>query len=478
MVHISLPSAAQDHSSTHALGRKSLWKTILGHFLLSHLLPWLIIVPVMGLTLVYLVETQVLLGRRANELASQAGLVAELAARQPEIWSDPALAQAFVNGISGRLTAPVLLFDPTGHLLAASNTLDPNRLASSQEDPELTVPVVDGNQQLLGTVRLVHELSALDSRLQQLRELITSVLAVGLLFGALSGWWLALRLERPIRQSAMAIARLSTGHRLELLPEQGPTELRLLARSINALVTRLQTLEQAQKRLLANLVHELGRPLGALQAATQALLDGADDNPALRVELLMGMNTEMATLQRLLEDMTEFHEQLLAPLVLNRRAVALSTWLPEMLCSWQQVAQTKGVGWQIDLPAPLPVLALDLERMGQALGNLVSNAIKYTPPGGQVTIAAGAQPGETPEPIFWLSVSDTGPGIPLEEQAKIFTPFYRSRSQRRFPQGMGLGLSIARDVIVAHGGRIEVKSTPGVGSCFMLLLPVNPAKHT
>jgi signal transduction histidine kinase len=105
--------------------------------------------------------------------------------------------------------------------------------------------------------------------------------------------------------------------------------------------------------------------------------------------------------------------------------------------------------------------------LGQALGNLLSNAIKYTPPGATVSVDAGVD-GE----MFWIQVGDTGPGIAPEEQARIFDPFYRSQPGQRFPQGMGLGLSIARDVVVAHGGRLELDSAPGLGSRFTVYLPL------
>ena len=111
--------------------------------------------------------------------------------------------------------------------------------------------------------------------------------------------------------------------------------------------------------------------------------------------------------------------------------------------------------------------------MAQAVGNLVSNAIKYTPPQGSVTVSAGSQEGEV-----WLRVSDTGPGIAAEEQARIFAPFYRGPVSGRFPQGMGLGLSIARDLVTAHGGRLTVESAPGAGSQFTIWLPVQtPPNH-
>jgi signal transduction histidine kinase len=126
--------------------------------------------------------------------------------------------------------------------------------------------------------------------------------------------------------------------------------------------------------------------------------------------------------------------------------------------------------WQATIPSSLPVLEVDPDRLAQVIGNLLSNAIKYTPPGGDVSFEAGLE-----NDRVWLRVSDTGPGIIEEEQQRIFEPFYRSQPNRRFPQGMGLGLTIAQDLIIAHGGKLEVDSRPGQGSRFTVWLPKSRA---
>jgi signal transduction histidine kinase len=245
-----------------------------------------------------------------------------------------------------------------------------------------------------------------------------------------------------------------------------------LLQAVNTLVERLDTLEQARRQLLANLAHELGRPLGALRSAIQALLGGADREAALRQELMLGMDAEIGRLQRLLDDLARLHDQVLGTLELNRRPTALNDWLLRTLAPWREAAQDKELSWEAAIPAGLPTLELDADRLAQAVSNLLSNAIKYTPSGGAVSIEAGVE-----DDAVWIGVSDTGPGIDAEEQARIFTPFYRGRSAGRFPQGMGLGLTIARDLVVAHGGRIEIDSTPGQGSRFTIWLPLSPNKH-
>jgi two-component system sensor histidine kinase BaeS len=467
--------------------------TLRGRLILSHVLPLLVIIPVMGITLVYVLETQVLLPNLASELAGQAMLMAELASDHPDLWSNPAQAQAFVARASPHVTARVMLLALDGRLLASSDPTDADHLGQPLELPSLAnvlageisvhteysqhlhaeiadvlVPVVGSDRQALGVVRLSHQLTGVYERFIRLRYVVAGVLVVGLLLGTAVGWVLALNLERPLRQVAHAIYQLASGQRLTPLPEQGPEETRSLLHAINTLAERLRLLEQARRQLLANLVHELGRPLGALRSAVQALTGGADEDVTLRRELLVGMEAEIGRLQRLLDDLARFHDQVLGTLELDRRPVALDDWLPRMLGPWREAAQGKGLHWQVTIPTALPTLEVDPDRLAQVLGNLLSNAIKYTPPGDTVSVSAGVEGEEV-----WIRVSDTGPGIAPEEQARIFTPFYRGQPGRRFPQGMGLGLSIARDLVVAHGGRLEVESTPGVGSHFTLWLPLS-----
>jgi signal transduction histidine kinase len=156
----------------------------------------------------------------------------------------------------------------------------------------------------------------------------------------------------------------------------------------------------------------------------------------------------------------------LGSLELNRRPTALGEWLPQALIPWQKAAQEKGLRWQTDIPPDLPTVLVDPDRLGQALGNLLSNAVKYTPAGGAVSTGAGVE-----DDAIWVRVEDTGPGIAPEDLELIFTPFYRGRSATRFPQGMGLGLTIARDLVSAHGGRLEVENSPGLGSRFTIWIP-------
>jgi two-component system sensor histidine kinase BaeS len=287
------------------------------------------------------------------------------------------------------------------------------------------------------------------------------------LVGIILGWSLAINLSKPIREVTKAINDLAQGNRQAQVTERGPEEIQLLAQSFNLLNARLSSLEKARKQLLANLVHELGRPLGALRSAIQALAGGAAQDPKLLLDLTTGMDDQAARLQHLLDDLAHLHDQVLGTLELEFQPLNLSDWLPIVLRPWQEAAKDKHLTWQTVIPLDLPEISADPVRLASVVENLVSNAIKYTHSGGMISIGARVEGEE-----ILIQVKDNGSGIAPEEQQKIFEPFYRGNQGRRFKQGMGLGLSIARDLVEAHGGRITLESTSAQGSQFTIHLPL------
>ncbi len=468
-------------------------KTLRARLLLNALVPLLIILPVMGVLITYLLETQVFLGNLTSELTRQAVLVADASSAYLEIWQDPVRAQAFVTRVSPSLTAKLMLLDPTGHLLVSSDPQDsflvgqvfdvPDAALLMEQDipaevtinnrkiQDIVVPVFSNQGRLIGFVRLLNPLATIYERSQTLRQVLWIVLAGGFLAALLLSWQLARVVEKPLQATTQAAYHLASGETPQQLAEVGPQETRLLLRAFNTLTERLQTLETSRKRLLANLVHELGRPLGALRSASQALLGGAGEDPHLRHELIQGMDDELVRLQSLLSELSHLHDQVLGPLELVCQPVNTRAWLSRMLPAWERLAADKKLGWQVDLADNLPVeLTIDPDRLAQAIQNLISNAIRYTPPGGQIRISAQATAHQ-----FELSVQDTGSGISPHEQALIFEPFQRGEAAQRLPEGMGLGLTIARDLILAHHGRLTLTSTPGQGTCFTIHIPWNPS---
>ncbi len=463
-------------------------RTLRGRFILSHLLPIIVVIPLFGVGLIYLLETQVLLNELSEDMGDRANLIATAINRQPGIWQDPEQAAAFITGMSIFVQGQLYLISPNGTLLASNdpalkdqNILDLAGLEQalggessvlvfygiSQQRGEALIPVTDVNEQLIGIVGITESLQGIATEFGQLRWLVILALLVQFIVAIIIALLLAQRLVRPIMTVTNAVTEIADGYRVDPIPEEGPNEIKGLALSVNVLVGRLRVLEDTRRRLLANLVHEIGRPLGAIRAAIHTLRLGAAEDPEIREELLAGIEDEVKRMQPLLDDLAQLHGQVLGTLELSREPVALSEWLPPLLLPWRAAALEKGLLWQASIPEDLPTTKIDPARMAQVVGNLLSNAIKYTPSEGTINVVASSD-----DDSFWFSVVDNGPGIMPEEQEKVFEPFYRSTKERRFPQGLGLGLTIALDLVEAHDGQLNIESAPGTGSRFIVRLPL------
>ena len=466
-----------------------MFRSLRARLIVNALLPLVIILPVMGIVLANLLQTQLVLGNIAAELTRQGVLVADYAASRSDIFNDPESAQDFVARISPNVPAKVMLLDAQGRLIVSSDpgdtvlvgTLysvpDVNRLMASNSPAEVTysgqsiqavvVPVYTTAHQFLGYVRLANPLAELYNRTTTLKQVTMVVVLGGLLMGLLISLLLARDLERPLRQTTQAAYQLAAGTTFDPIPEKGPREVKVLVQAFNTLVSRLQTLEELRKRLLSNLVHELGTPIGALRSAVIALQTGALDQPDLRDDLLAGMTDELILLKHLTEELASMHAQEIGPLDLHMEPIHPSTWLPKFLAPWVEAAQQKHIVLEAFIPADLPRIQADQDRLSQSISNLVSNAIRYTQAGGEISVSARVD-----EDRLAIDVADNGPGIDVEDQESIFEPFKRGKTAKRFADGMGLGLSIARDMIRAHNGEISVVSTPGQGSTFTIFLPL------
>lgn len=468
-------------------------RTLRGQLVLSHILPFLLVLPLITAALWYLIETQVLLASLSQRATEQATLLAQSVRRQLEVLDDPDLAQAFVASLAVSLDGRVLLLSPDGRALAAvgtdsdSQTLRSGGIATAQrgetsvlvsygldgQGVEVLAPIRDESGRIVGVVGVIKTLTGINSLVGRLRTVMVAALLLEIALGAVVGALLARRLARPIDATAGAVVELAEGRPMAAVAEQGPRETRQLARAANTLAERLRLLEETRRRSLANVVHEIGRPLGAIRSAVHVLRGPVGDDPAIRAELLGGVEAQIERMQPLLDDLAQLHGQVTGTITLNRQLTPVSEWLPPVLLPWRAAALDKGLEWQANVPERLPVVHIDPDRLAQVVGNLLSNAIKYTPAGGSVAVTAGVE-GEA----LWLRVADDGPGIAAQEQQRVFEPFYRSVSERRFPQGLGLGLTIARDLVAAHGGRLELASAPGQGSRFTVLIPLSSPSIT
>jgi len=470
-----------------------MFRSLRNRLILSHVLPLALIIPLVGFGLVYLLETQVVIPRLAQNISGTARLLAEISRTEYTLWGNPLLFERMLSRTQLDPDLRVMFLDPSGALLYSTDVADAenagyilniNGLDLARKGTqvvltnysglrpqdivlEVLTPVTQSDGPILGIVRVTYYIDSVYKSFLQMRLLILGVLGGGLLLGAGIGLYLALSINRPVQDVTRAIYDVASGNRSDPLPERGPAELREQARAVNHLVERLHSLEQARRQLLANLVHELGRPLGALRSAIHALSKGAAQDPQLLYDLTVGMDEETENLRLVVEDLAHLHDQNLGTLELHLENLNLATWLPRILGPWRASAQEKRLLWVENIPPDLPTVQADFVRLAQVIGNLVDNAIKYTSPGQAVSIFA-----EVESERVGISVVDTGPGIPVKEQDLIFSPFYRGGAERRIKQGMGLGLSIARDLARAHHGEITVDSTPGKGSRFTLWLPL------
>ncbi len=218
--------------------------------------------------------------------------------------------------------------------------------------------------------------------------------------------------------------------------------------------------------ILTRLTHKVARTTGACRSATHALLNGADQDPELRRELLAGIDEELYELELVIENVSMWRALELNTLTLQRRPTDLKRMLEPVLARWQGIVENRGLHWEVELPGQLPHSTVDADRLIQVLNNLFVNALDYTPHGGEVYVRAGVQGREV-----WIAISNTGPGLSAEELAHVFEPFFSSVHQGRFPQGVGLGLAIARQLVELHGGRLTVESAPAQGLSFRISLP-------
>jgi signal transduction histidine kinase len=281
--------------------------------------------------------------------------------------------------------------------------------------------------------------------------------------------FIARRLSRPIGTLDAAASRLTAGDYAARMPPTGlGPEIDTLTGAFNTMAAALQATEATRRRLLSDVAHELRTPLATLDAYLEGLADGIRA-PAQETWDLLAAQT--ARLRRLADDIALVSRAEEGQLTLRWVSVALNEIVTAAVAAAQPGYSEKGVNLTYHLAAGLPDVTADPERVTQVLTNLLSNALRHTPPGGQVSVTT--RPTELPTPSAQASVADTGDGIAAEHLPHIFERFYRADAARdRARGGSGIGLTIARALITAHGGTLTAESGgPGKGARFTITLP-------
>jgi signal transduction histidine kinase len=268
------------------------------------------------------------------------------------------------------------------------------------------------------------------------------------------------RFGTPFGDIVEAADRLAGGDFTARAPEAGPSSIRNVSRAFNSMAARLQAQDRQRRNLMADIAHELRTPLTVIQGRLEGVLDGVYPSDPAQIRQVLD---DARTLSRLVDDLRTLAHTESGTLSLAKEPIDLAVLAHDVVDSFSAEAARLRVALSADAPTDLPVAVIDPIRIREVLVNLVSNALRYTPSGGRVTIAIVPDSGR-----LVVRVIDTGAGLAPEEAAKIFDRFYKGSTS----QGSGLGLTIARNLVVAHGGDIRCESRPGVGTTFTVSLPL------
>jgi signal transduction histidine kinase len=289
-------------------------------------------------------------------------------------------------------------------------------------------------------------------------------------------FWLARWIGSPLQQLVTASRHMPQAISASL-GMHGPREVQELTHAFNEMNTRVLSSQDSQRNFIADVSHELKTPLTSIQGFSQALLDGTTDTSESRRQAAQVIFDEAGRMHRLVLDLLELASLDAGTLELQYAPVDITALLNNIATRFEPQAGDAGVGIQVE-SGVLPVVQGDGDRLSQVFINLVDNALKYTTSGGRITLCAH-QDGD------WIQVevSDTGTGIPAAALPHIFERFYQADPSRRGGKkhGSGLGLAIVREIVVAHGGKISVRSkersdlggSEGSGTSFIVMLPLS-----
>lgn len=421
----------------------------------------------------YLQTANVLPGIHTRVLGEQGAVIVGLPipAGNASLQAPPAENSAFIS------PAELLARPEIAQALQGQSATAIRRVAAAQNRRVLyaAAPILAEDGMVTGLVYLATPLPAAGLPASLLLDLAGAAFAAVVL-ALIAGTLLARRIARPVEDIAHAAAAVSAGNLTQRVPaESGISELNGLGRAFNSMTESLRQSDQAKNAFVADVTHELRTPLTVIKGTIETLEDGALDDIAGRGPLLVSMQHETERLIRLVNDLLvltsadagtlNMHIQ---PLDLGELARARCEHLAA-LAARRQVQFTV----MVEESAAPPCVLGDADRLAQVLDNLLDNAIRYSPEGSTIAVEV-RQSGEECQ----CAVRDCGPGIPEKHLPFIFERFYRADASRnRQTGGAGLGLAIARALILAQSGRINAESVPGNGTTLRFVLPASGNCH-
>lgn len=342
----------------------------------------------------------------------------------------------------------------------------------------VAVPVRDG------ALRLAVPLAEIQDQVNTIRRRMLVSTALAFLPAILLALWFARLIARRLGSIIDYAAQLARGNFHARLTKTGTDELGLLERKLNETGEKLEGMfqelerehaelekvERVRKDFVINVSHELRTPLASIQGYTETLLDGAMDDPQHNTRFLQIIRQNAERLANLTADLLTLSRVELKQQKFSFASYNVARLLENTVESMTPIARKKNIRLTL-VPAPQPVEAFcDAEAVNQVVTNLVDNALKYTPDGGEIAVSARLLPGQR---TVEVAVKDTGIGIPPDELPRLFERFYRvDKARSRELGGTGLGLSIVKHLVRAQGGDVRVESALGQGSTFLFTLPV------
>jgi two-component system phosphate regulon sensor histidine kinase PhoR len=379
-----------------------------------------------------------------------------------------------ITGIKNHLDRPEVqeaLRHGIGHDIRHSATVDHDFLYMAKavkESPKRT------SFETLQYIRLSVPLEDVQNQINRIRSIVIIVgLGVLLVIVAVSSI-ISRRITKSMVQIAQGVEQIRSGDLDAKLVISSNDEIGLVARAVNELVQKLKSdivqlkkLELVRSQFLGNVSHELRTPLFAVQGYLETLLDGAIDDPSVNRSFLEKAQSNLSRLHALLEDLINISQIESGEMKMSLRYFRVNEFLESIEKDYEPFAAARGVALKLALRTKDEEEVFgDKDRLRQVLNNLLSNAINYNKPGGEVVIAS-----EKKEHGIQLSIQDTGVGIPSDHLPRIFERFYRVDSDRsRALGGTGLGLAIVKHIVEAHGSQVQVESTIGEGSVFSFSL--------
>jgi signal transduction histidine kinase len=295
-------------------------------------------------------------------------------------------------------------------------------------------------------------------------ELLFVALGIGLIVSGVLAWYLSRRIATPVLALSEAADRVAEGkYDVEVPTVPGSGEVSHLAERFRQMASRLAEAEVQERNFLMSVSHELRTPLTAIRGHVDALREGLIQDHETRQASLDVVAAEADRLERLVGDVLDLAKLDAHRFTVLHEEVDMGSLIDQVYVTFGEEAKRRGIDYRCDAHSQ-PVIVTDGDRVFQIVSNLVSNAFRWTPDGGRVSLALAQANGTVS-----VSVEDTGPGIKPQERERIFRPFWS-----RDGGGTGLGLAIARELAVALGGRIVLESEPGEGSRFDLVLPATP----